>query len=255
MRLQDILKQQRHQYHYTQAQLASRLFVSTQAVSKWENGQSVPTVDNLLVLSDLYNLSLDELVQGSPFFKKPYVVGHRYQRSHVVIFLLGWLVLSVLLSGLNFKTWSILMIVFMFVIGYLIPVMTKDYWVIEQSDVVLRQYGQGFTFMKLLSKDPHLKHFKYDEMAKVVIRYRPLDRIQPFDFRADDFKLVIVTKQGQIVDLEMAAHVRDFLPQFINYVERQGVPVEDEEQVVDLLLAGESLYNHFHDVRTDTKRV
>ena len=69
MRLQELLKRQRLQNHYTQAQLAEKLFVSTQAVSKWEHGQSVPTIDNLLMLSDLYNLSLDELVQGSPFLR------------------------------------------------------------------------------------------------------------------------------------------------------------------------------------------
>jgi transcriptional regulator with XRE-family HTH domain len=90
MRLQEMLKQQRLQNHYTQAQLAQKLFVSTQAVSKWERGQTVPTIDNLLALSDLYNLSLDELVQGSPFFKKPYVVGHRYRRRHVLAWLVGY---------------------------------------------------------------------------------------------------------------------------------------------------------------------
>lgn len=103
MRLQDLLKQQRLQNHYTQAQLAEKLFVSTQAVSKWEHGQSVPTNDNLLMLSDLYNLSLDELVQGSPFFKKPYIVGHRYRRSRVIMLLIGWLVVSILTCGLNLQ--------------------------------------------------------------------------------------------------------------------------------------------------------
>ena len=77
MLLAALLKTRRCQYGLTQAQLASKLFVTTQAVSKWERGKAIPSIDNLLALSDLYNLSLDELVRGSAFFPKPYIVGRR----------------------------------------------------------------------------------------------------------------------------------------------------------------------------------
>ena len=46
----------------TQEQLAQRLGVSRQAVSRWEVGASAPGMDNLLALSKLYGVSLDELV-------------------------------------------------------------------------------------------------------------------------------------------------------------------------------------------------
>jgi len=246
MRLQEMLKQQRLQNHYTQAQLAQKLFVSTQAVSKWERGQTVPTIDNLLALSDLYNLSLDELVQGSPFFKKPYVVGHRYRRSHVLALLAGWLLLSILLSGFDFKNWSILTMVLIFSAGYLLPILTKDYWIIEQDRLVVRHYGHGSFFKKLLEKDPHLKAIPYQDMAQVTINYQTRERIRPFDFGADSFKLLIVTTNGQHWALDFGAQVRNFLPQFVTYLQRQGVPVNDDEHIVDLLLRGESLYNHFN---------
>ncbi len=78
MLIQTILKTRRINNHYTQEQITQKLHVTTQAVSKWETGQSIPSIDNLLMLSDLYNVSIDELIQGSPYFKKPQVVGKIY---------------------------------------------------------------------------------------------------------------------------------------------------------------------------------
>lgn len=46
----------------TQSDIAERLNVSPQAVSKWENGDSVPGIDLLLPLSELLGCSVDELL-------------------------------------------------------------------------------------------------------------------------------------------------------------------------------------------------
>ncbi|MEG2288822.1 MAG: helix-turn-helix transcriptional regulator [Clostridium sp.] len=48
----------------SQEQLAGLLNVSRQAVSKWESGQTYPELDKLITLSDLFNISLDELVKN-----------------------------------------------------------------------------------------------------------------------------------------------------------------------------------------------
>ena len=49
--------------HLTQEELAFKLNVSPQAVSKWENDLSIPDVTLLIALSDLFNISLDELIR------------------------------------------------------------------------------------------------------------------------------------------------------------------------------------------------
>ena len=49
----------------TQEQLAERLDVSRQSVSKWESGISFPEMDTLLRLCDMYQVSLDVLLRGS----------------------------------------------------------------------------------------------------------------------------------------------------------------------------------------------
>ena len=48
----------------TQEQLAKALHVSAQAVSKWENGKSDPDIHSLLLLSALFDVSLDQLIKG-----------------------------------------------------------------------------------------------------------------------------------------------------------------------------------------------
>ncbi len=49
----------------SQEKLGERLYVSRQAVSKWECGEAVPDIDNLTALAEIYGVSLDELVNGS----------------------------------------------------------------------------------------------------------------------------------------------------------------------------------------------
>ena len=48
----------------TQEQLAKALHVSAQAVSKWENGKIYPDIHSLLLLSALFDVSLDQLIKG-----------------------------------------------------------------------------------------------------------------------------------------------------------------------------------------------
>lgn len=49
----------------SQGELAEKLGVSRQAVSKWETDAGLPDLDRLIALSGLYNITLDELVKGS----------------------------------------------------------------------------------------------------------------------------------------------------------------------------------------------
>ena len=51
---------------YSQEDLAARLGVSRQAVSKWERAESSPDTDNLIALAQLYHVSLDALLLHTP---------------------------------------------------------------------------------------------------------------------------------------------------------------------------------------------
>lgn len=52
----------------SQEDLAGKIGVSRQAVSKWERAESAPDIGNLVALSQLYKVSLDELVRGAEVF-------------------------------------------------------------------------------------------------------------------------------------------------------------------------------------------
>lgn len=48
----------------SQEELADKIQVTRQTVSKWENGDSAPEMEKLMLLSDYFHISLDELVLG-----------------------------------------------------------------------------------------------------------------------------------------------------------------------------------------------
>lgn len=58
------LYQLRKQKGFSQEELANRLNVSRQTISKWEVGDSTPDMEKLVAMSDLFGVSLDNLVTG-----------------------------------------------------------------------------------------------------------------------------------------------------------------------------------------------
>ncbi len=57
------LVQLRKQNNLSQEELAAKIGISRQAVSKWERAEASPDTDNLILLSKLYNISLDNLLK------------------------------------------------------------------------------------------------------------------------------------------------------------------------------------------------
>ena len=64
MELNEKLISLRKKNKLTQAQVAETLDVSRQAISNWETGAVLPSTDNLLALSRLYQVPLDHLLNG-----------------------------------------------------------------------------------------------------------------------------------------------------------------------------------------------
>lgn len=63
MALSDRILELRTGMGLSQGDLADRLEVSRQSVSKWETGQSVPDLDKIIKLADLFGVTVDELVR------------------------------------------------------------------------------------------------------------------------------------------------------------------------------------------------
>lgn len=65
MNTQEVLLELRTKKGLSQDELAEKVFVTRQAVSRWENGETVPNTETLKLLSSLYNVSINTLL-GSP---------------------------------------------------------------------------------------------------------------------------------------------------------------------------------------------
>lgn len=65
METKEILLALRKQHQLTQDELAEKLFVTRQAVSRWEAGETVPNTETLKLLSSLFDVSINTLL-GSP---------------------------------------------------------------------------------------------------------------------------------------------------------------------------------------------
>lgn len=64
--ISDNIRNYRKANNMSQDELAERLGVSRQSISLWETGQTQPTIDNIIALSKIFNVSSDELLTSEP---------------------------------------------------------------------------------------------------------------------------------------------------------------------------------------------
>ncbi len=86
----------------TQMEVAEKLYVSRQAISRWEVGAAVPSTDNLRVLSDLYETTVDYLLDdeaeeyiapaAAPALETKAPEKKAGLANHWKIYLLAWIV-------------------------------------------------------------------------------------------------------------------------------------------------------------------
>lgn len=67
MELGEHLKYYRKQNQLSQQDLADKLKVSRQSISRWEQNKSYPDLDNLVLLAKIYQISVEELVTGEVY--------------------------------------------------------------------------------------------------------------------------------------------------------------------------------------------
>lgn len=58
------LKEEREKRNWSQNDLAEKIHVSRQSVSKWETGKNYPSIEIIIHLSDLFDITIDELLRS-----------------------------------------------------------------------------------------------------------------------------------------------------------------------------------------------
>ena len=96
MTMAERLQRLRKEHHFSREQLAERLQVSRQAVSKWENGQTAPDLDNIIAMSNLYEVTTDYILIGRERSSKENGEKDRKRKSGMLC-LGGGIILTLLL--------------------------------------------------------------------------------------------------------------------------------------------------------------
>jgi len=64
------LKTEREKRNWSQTDLAEKIYVSRQSVSKWETGKNYPSIEVIINLSDLFGITIDELLRSDEELKE-----------------------------------------------------------------------------------------------------------------------------------------------------------------------------------------
>lgn len=91
MELGKQIKKHRQEVQLSQEELADRVYVSRQTISNWENDKSYPDVNSLVLLSEIFQISLDNLIKGDievmkdVIQKEEIVKMNRYGKIYTII--------------------------------------------------------------------------------------------------------------------------------------------------------------------------
>ena len=81
----------RQEAQLSQEELANRVYVSRQTISNWENDKSYPDVNSLVLLSEIFQTSLDNLIKGDVEVMKDVIQKeeiekmNRYGKSYTIM--------------------------------------------------------------------------------------------------------------------------------------------------------------------------
>ena len=155
--LSNKLKSARLAKELTQSEVAKKLYVTRQTVSRWEQGKTLPNIYVIQELSDLYDISLDELVVNTglenkeaksmknvnPFALLGAILFNMFLFSLIVIFFGGFLLLSLFVS--------LTMIFSPLILGIFVLAGVQDFNVIQLVMTVFF-FGIGVLSIPLLKK-------------------------------------------------------------------------------------------------------
>lgn len=242
MKTSELLKCHRLKQGMTQEELAKALFVSRQAVSKWERGETYPDIANVIALSDLYDISIDVLLRGSSFLKKPYVIGYQFTRKHFLGAILSIGFFAFLMSSMN---------PYLFLIAFvsawltLITIANDGQWTINQQTLQVKTM-EKFTdkFMSFFNKDRFTIVYTYDQITKITLFYLPTKRISVYDFRPDYFALKLTTKDGKEHTRAIDWKIYYDLPLLTSFLEKKEITIDDPKHLIEVLASGGKLFDY-----------
>lgn len=124
MELAKQIKKYRIMHHLSQDELANKLYVSRQTISNWETQKSYPDIHSLLLMSSLFDISLDELIKGDllameeEIKKEDIQLFKKMSLIYSILFILGLINFPILYYFFSIPGLVIALLFYIFVICY-----------------------------------------------------------------------------------------------------------------------------------------
>lgn len=105
MELGNQIKKYRQEAHLSQEELANRIYVSRQTISNWENDKSYPDVNSLVLLSEIFHISLDKLIKGDIDIMKEVIKKEEVTKFNRYGAVFTVLLITTIISAVPLFTW------------------------------------------------------------------------------------------------------------------------------------------------------
>ena len=98
MELGNKIKYYRGEKELSQEELAERVYVSRQTISNWENNKSYPDINSIVLLSEIFGISIDNLIKGDVEQMKKEINAEEVKKLNFYALMMGILMLVALIS-------------------------------------------------------------------------------------------------------------------------------------------------------------
>lgn len=281
MNLAENIVKYRKKNNLSQEQLAQALNISRQSISKWETGENLPSIDNLISLSGLLDISLDELITGEPYLHFPFNYGKPLSKIPAV-FLIG-VFLVCLIAGSFSHFWVGLLVGILMYIGiiWLSPLDYKPYytyWTLEKQGIryipnnqnVYSSWDAIIMPIKALLHMRTTRFVTYKQMKKIEIKielfgYQPSKALSlgpnsgnSTQMLTEPFYFQITTDDDQEIYLNLNRYYwaktpeRQMLPTIIMFLKRKNIEFVDTQNIASLVMDRDvKLVNQLYELKDE----
>lgn len=214
------IKQLREKEKWSQLDLANKLYVTQQAISSWENGKSIPDIDKLKSLSEIFNVGITDLYMGEKLeddSKKNEVIYNvvkdnqkKFKRFLLIFIIITFTIIFLFLAYHFINSYKSIKV-------YLVGAIEED---IDASGIMITSKDKTYFQINVENLDVQEMplFYKEEEIYKTEdpkIRFRDscgYDAYLPCDSLnnlKDDLHLKIVDKNNQIYETKLEL-LKDF---------------------------------------------
>jgi transcriptional regulator with XRE-family HTH domain len=128
MKFSEKIKEIRKMQNLTQEQFAEKIFISRNAVAKWESNRGYPDIQNLITISEVFEISLDDLIKNDKKLKTKIILDSASKKWHILVII--YLIAIISYIGYFHFAHKILMIGFLiatlFMLGFELRIFIKE---------------------------------------------------------------------------------------------------------------------------------